>query len=88
MSVKVKNFLILNGTIKESTEEELNIVLGEKHLRPYVNRLYRNEITIEEVPEDIQAEVLEAVQNRTAAYGEYIAYLSDAEFRAKVEGAL
>lgn len=60
-----------NGTIEQVTEKEYLSLMGDAQHRPYVNNLYRGNITLAEVPTELQKAVQEIVKNRISKYGTY-----------------
>lgn len=56
---------------EEVTEAEFIAVVGDETTRPYAGKVYRGEMTIEEVPEEVREAVAEVVANRVARWGEY-----------------
>jgi hypothetical protein len=55
----------------EITEEEFNAIIGTEETRPYASKVYRGELSIEEVPEDIRETVQAIVDAKIARFGEY-----------------
>lgn len=55
----------------ELTETEWFALIGDDTTRPYAGKLYRGEITIEEVPEDLCEAVQSVVDTRIARWGLY-----------------
>ena len=55
----------------EITEEEFNAIIGTEETRPYASKVYRGELSIEEVPEDIREAVQTIVDAKIARLGEY-----------------
>ena len=53
------------------TEEEYLAVAGAENTRPYGGQVYRGEITILDVPEDVREAVQEVVNARIARWGTY-----------------
>lgn len=53
----------------EHTEAEYLALVGDDTQRPYVLRLYQEEITLADVPEDLQEAVQTIVNNRIARWG-------------------
>lgn len=60
-----------NDNIEQITEKEYLSLIGNTEQRPYVSKLYRELITIEEVPEDMRDEVQAIVKNRILRYDKY-----------------
>lgn len=55
--------------VEELTEEEFLSLFGNDTQRPYVLQLYRGDINIDDVPEDLQESVQTIVNNRIARWG-------------------
>lgn len=55
----------------ELTEEEWLAIIGDETTRPYAYQVYRGEITIEDVPEDLRETVQSVVDNKIARWGLY-----------------
>lgn len=73
----------------EVTEAEFNAVLGTEETRPYASKVYRGELSIEEVPEDVREAVQSVVDAKTARWGEYNKQEVPAEeLKTMIEGAV
>lgn len=59
-----------NGFI-EVSEDDFNAFLGDEDTKPYAGKLYRNEITIEDVPEELREKVQAVVSKRIELLGNY-----------------
>ena len=68
----------------EVYETEFFYLFGNETLRPYVAKVYRGKITIDEVPEEYRQEVETVVNNRIARFGEYEARISDSQALAEI----
>lgn len=55
----------------EVTEAEWNALIGTEETRPYANQVYRGELSIEEVPEDLREAVQAVVDTKIARWGTY-----------------
>lgn len=55
----------------ELTESEWLAIIGDDTTRPYASQLYRGDITIEDVPEDLRESVQSVVDNKIARWGLY-----------------
>ena len=55
----------------EVTEAEFLAIVGDDTIRPYATPVYRGELSIEEVPEDIREAVQAVVDAKIARFGEY-----------------
>ena len=71
----MKHYYITDPTAEkgfvEVTEEEFNAIIGTEETRPYTSKVYRGEISIDEVPEALRAEVQAVVDAKIARWGEY-----------------
>lgn len=56
---------------EEITETEWLAIIGDDTTRPYAYKVYRGEITIEEVPEDLRETVSTIVANQISKWGTY-----------------
>lgn len=63
---------------KEVSFDEWLSITGEKQDRPYINKLYRNTISIEDIPEDRRDAVQTVVNNKIAKYGTYESHIMPA----------
>ena len=55
----------------ELTESEWLALFGTDTTRPYASQVYRGEITLDDVPEDIREEVEAVVATKVARWGLY-----------------
>lgn len=55
----------------EVTEEEWTSLIGDEATRPYASAVYRGEMIIDEVPEEVREAVAEIVANKNARFGLY-----------------
>ena len=55
----------------EVTEAEFLAIVGDETTRPYTTPVYRGELSIEEVPEDVREAVHAVVDAKIARFGEY-----------------
>lgn len=71
----MKHYYITNLNLEkgfeEITESEWNGLFGDENTRPYISQVYREEITIDEVPEEYREAVSACVANRVAKFGKY-----------------
>lgn len=73
----------------EVTETEFNAIIGTEETRPYANKVYRNELSINEVPEDLREAVQAVVDAKIARWGEYNKQeVSSEELKSLVEEVL
>ena len=56
---------------QEVSKEKWDSLHGDKELSPYIKRLYRNEILLEDIPGEKRQAVQTIVNNRIAEYGAY-----------------
>lgn len=74
---------------KEVTEAEYLAFVGSKEARPYALKVYRNELSIEDVPSELQEEVQAVVNNKISLLGEYNKQeVSSSELKNMIEEAL
>lgn len=59
------------GFIEEITENEWFALFGREEIRPYVSEVYREVVTLEEIPEEIRNEVEAVIETRIARFGPY-----------------
>ena len=55
----------------EVTKEEYIQLHGTTETKPYIGKLYRGEITEDEIPEGFREEVVSAVEKRNTQWGTY-----------------
>lgn len=55
----------------EVTEAEFYAILGDEITRPYASKVYRGELSIDEVPDDLQEAVMAVVNKKIERFGEY-----------------
>ena len=55
----------------ELTESEWLALIGTEEIRPYTGKVYRGEMTMEEVPEELQEEVAAVVAEKVKRWGLY-----------------
>lgn len=55
----------------ELTEAEWYALIGTEETRPYANKVYRGEMTIEEVPAELQEAVQAVVDAKIVRFGLY-----------------
>lgn len=71
----MKHYYITDPTAEkgfiEVSEEEFTALLGTDETRPYATKVYRGELTIEEVPTELREAVQSVVDNKIAKFGEY-----------------
>lgn len=91
----MKHFCLSDSTqpkgFIEVTETEFTTLIGTEETRPYASKVYRNELSISEVPTELQEAVQAVVDAKIARWGEYskIATIEDyqealGEFGVKV----
>lgn len=56
---------------EEVTEAEFIAFIGDETTRPYIGKVYRGVMSMDEVPEELREAVAAAVANRVARWGEY-----------------
>ena len=69
----MKNYYIPSayGGLEQVTKEEYLSLFGDKEHRSYVNKLYCNTITINDIPEELRESVQSIVKAREYKYGKY-----------------
>lgn len=55
----------------ELTESEWYALLGTEETRPYANKVYRGEMAMEDVPEELREEVAAVVAEKVKRWGLY-----------------
>lgn len=80
----MKHYYITDNTqpkgFVEITEAEFYALIGTDETRPYASQVYRGELSIEEVPEDLREAVQAIVDAKIARWGTYeTRELSDSE---------
>lgn len=55
----------------EVSEEEFRAVVGDETTRPYANKVYRGEMTMDEVPEELREAVQAVVDAKVSRFGLY-----------------
>lgn len=88
-----KHYYITDPTAEkgfvEVTEAEFTALIGDETTRPYASKVYRGEMTIEEVPEDVRESVATVVAARVERFGEYAKQEVPAEeLKTMIEGAV
>lgn len=89
----MKHYYIVDPTAEkgfvEVPEDEFTSFVGSEETRPYTSKVYRGELPIEEVPEDIRVQVQTVVDNRIARFGEYNKQEIPAEeLKSMIEGVV
>lgn len=71
----MKHYYIVDPTAEkgfvEVSEDEFTSFVGSEETRPYASKVYRSELSIEEVPEDLRGAVQTVVDAKIARWGEY-----------------
>lgn len=71
----MKHYYITNPSTEkgfvEVSEAEFTAIVGTEETRPYANKVYRGELTIEEVPTELQTNVQAVVDAKITRWGEY-----------------
>lgn len=71
------------------TREEYLALIGEVPVSNYANKVYKETMTLEEVPAEYQEAVKTIVSNKIAKWGEYYAQsISSSEFQKMLEEVL
>lgn len=55
----------------ELTEAEWYALIGTEETRPYANKVYRGEMAMDEVPEELREEVAAVVEEKVKRWGLY-----------------
>lgn len=89
----MNHYYIINPNIErdfvEVSEAEFTAIIGTDETRPYAMNVYRGELSIDEVPEDLQEAVQGVVDANIARWGEYNKQIVPAEeLKIMVEGVL
>lgn len=73
----------------EVTKDEFTTLSGNNVTLPYILKVYRKELTINEVPEELQETVQISVDARYKRWGEYNEQeISANELKALIEGVI
>ena len=67
----VSTYLNTGKPFEIMTEEEYLAIVGSESVRPYVGKVYRGEISIDDVPEELKEDVMVVVEARIARWGKY-----------------
>ena len=89
----MKHYYITDPTAEkgfiEVSEEEFTALIGTEETRPYASQIYRGLLSIEDVPEDLRAQVQAVVDSKIARFGEYNKQEIPAEeLKSMIEGAV
>lgn len=73
----------------EVNEEEFLAFAGTEEIRPYIGKVYRGELLINDVPEDLREQVQASVDARIDRLGEYKTQeISANELKTMIEEAI
>lgn len=71
----MKHYYLTNPNLPrgfdEVTESEFYAIFGDESTRPYTGKVYRGEISINEVPEELREAVQSVVDAKIARFGVY-----------------
>ena len=71
----MKHYYITDPTAErgfvEVTEAEFTAFIGTEETRPYASKVYRGELSIEDVPEDLRVQVQSVMDTKIARFGVY-----------------
>ena len=71
----MKRYYITNPSapkgFEEVTEAEFKAIHGSEEVRPYAGKVYRGEISIDDVPKELRTECESVVAARIERFGEY-----------------
>lgn len=82
----MKKYYIGNVEVSEADAQTL---VGNDTTRPYIRKVYRGEITIDDVPEELRDAVTASVEARIARDGEYGTHeISAAALKSMIEGVM
>lgn len=85
----MKYYLTKNNVLEEVTQEEWIAVIGESPYREYAEKVYRNQMSIVDVPTEYQEKVMTIVENKIQLWGEFSSQeVSARELQAMLEGVL
>ena len=89
----MKHYYITNPNLPrgfdEVTESEFLAFVGDESTRPYAGKVYRGELLIEEVPEELRDAVQSVVDAKIARLGVYVEQDVPAnELKTMIEEAL
>lgn len=73
---------------EELTESEFYAIMGDETTRPYASKVYRGELSIDEVPDDVKEAVQTVVNAKITKFGEYNKQeITAEEFKKMIEEA-
>ena len=89
----MKYYYIINPNSKKGfdklTETEFQTIIGTGEVRQYANQVYCGELSISEVPFELQDSVQSVVNAKIAKFGEYGKQkISAKELKTMIEGAI
>ena len=85
----MKYYLVKNRYFEEVTKEEWEAVVGEEPYGFYANKVYRNQMSIDDVPTEYQEKVMSIVENKIQLWGEFTSQeVSARELQSMLEGVL
>ena len=71
----MRHYYIVDNTkskaLEEITEAEWFALIGDETTRPYASKVYKGELSIDEVPEDLRESVQAVVNTKIARWGAY-----------------
>ena len=84
----MKYYLTKNNVLEEVTQETWVSVIGENPYREYAKKVYRNQMFIDDVPEEYREQVSSIVQNKIDYFGEYVDEISNDELGKMVKALM
>lgn len=85
----MKYFVKKEDTVVELTSQDWFLLMGTNETRMYVEAVYKNTMTLEEVPEELRQSVVESVEKRKEWFGIYEDQtISNTELRKMLEEVL
>lgn len=83
------NDITQSNGFTEVSEDKFYSLVGTDEIRPYISKVYRGLISIDEVPEELREQIQTIVNNKITQFGEYENQeISSNEFQNLIEEVL